>query len=165
MRQLSMARRRRQRGLTLIELAIGMVIAAFLMAVAAPFFGDYIRNARLREGGNALLSETLFAQSEAIKRNAAVRLATNGASLQVLDVSDAANPVLLREHTMSGGVAAPVKSVDFGSEGRPVPFGTNASIDLLLAGMSCSADTRCPGLRIDAGGAARLCGNHLSSCP
>ena len=38
-----------QRGLTLIELMVGLTIAAFLLMAAAPFFGDYIRNSRLRE--------------------------------------------------------------------------------------------------------------------
>ena len=83
MRQLNTAR-----GLTLIELMVGLTIAAFLLMAAAPFFGDYIRNSRLREAGNALLGEALFAQSEAIKRNTTVRLSTSGATLQVIDRSD-----------------------------------------------------------------------------
>jgi len=29
---------------------------------------------------------------------------------------------------------------------------------------TCSTELRCPGLRVDAGGAMRLCGNHLDSC-
>jgi type IV fimbrial biogenesis protein FimT len=152
-----------QRGLTLIELAVGISIAAFLMMTAAPFFGDYIRNARLREGGNALLTEALFAQSEAIKRNTTVRLSTNGATLQVIDRSNGVD-ALLRERTLSGSVSAPAATLDFGSEGRPVPFGTAGSIDLSMAGAVCSDDTRCPGLRVDAGGATRLCGNFQQNC-
>jgi type IV fimbrial biogenesis protein FimT len=154
---------RHQRGLTLVELAVGMSIAAFLMMVAAPFFGDYIRNARLREAGNALLTETLIAQSEAIKRNTTVRLSTNGATLQVIDRSTGVD-VVLRERTLSGSVVAPAATLDFGSEGRPVPFGTSAAIDLSMTGEVCSDDTRCPGLRVDAGGATRLCGNFQHNC-
>lgn len=154
---------RHQRGLTLVELAVGMSIAAFLMMVAAPFFGDYIRNARLREAGNALLTETLMAQSEAIKRNTTVRLSTNGATLQVIDRSTGVD-VVLRERTLSGSVVAPAATLDFGSEGRPVPFGTSAAIDLSMTGEVCSDDTRCPGLRVDAGGATRLCGNFQHNC-
>jgi type IV fimbrial biogenesis protein FimT len=150
------------RGLTLIELMVGLTIAAFLLMAAAPFFGDYIRNSRLREAGNALLSEALFAQSEAIKRNSAVRLSTSGAALQVIDLS-APNPPL-RERTLSGSVTAPVATLDFGTEGRPVPFGTAGAINLSMTGETCSDDTRCPGLRVDAGGATRLCGNHLHDC-
>jgi type IV fimbrial biogenesis protein FimT len=160
-----------QHGLTLIELMVGIGIAAILMMASAPFFGDYIRNSRLREAGNTLLSEALFAQSEAIKLNATVRLSTNGATLQVLQVIDPTpDPdvvVLLRERTLVGTVVAPVATIDYGSEGRPVPFGTVGSIDLSMASVTCSDDARCPGLRVDAGGATRLCTNHLDAvnCP
>jgi type IV fimbrial biogenesis protein FimT len=156
-----------QHGLTLIELMVGIAIAAILMMASAPFFGDYIRNSRLREAGNALLSEALFAQSEAIKLNATVRLSTNGDTLQVIDRTDPLAEVLLRVRTLAGGVAAPVATIDYGSEGRPVPFGTSGSINLAMAGVTCSDDARCPGLRVDAGGATRLCSNHLDSanCP
>lgn len=153
-----------QRGLTLIELMVGLTIGALLLVMGVPFFGDYVRNARLRESGNTLLSESLYAQSEAIKRNSAVRLSSNGATLQVIDRSDVNNEVVLRERTLASDVAAEVATVDFGSEGRPLPFGTSGSINLSMAGHACSDDTRCPGLRIDAGGATRLCGNHLHDC-
>jgi type IV fimbrial biogenesis protein FimT len=153
-----------QRGLTLIELMVALTIGALLLVMGVPFFGDYVRNARLRESGNTLLSEALFAQSEAIKRNAAVRLSSNGATLQVIDRSDPNNEVVLRERTLASDVSAAVATVDFGSEGRPLPFGTSGSINLSMAGVACSDDTRCPGLRIDAGGATRLCGNHLHDC-
>jgi len=152
----------RARGLTLIELMVGLTISAFLLMAAAPFFGDYIRNSRLREAGNALLSEALFAQSEAIKRNGTVRLSTSGATLQVIDLSAPLPP--LRERTLPGSVTAPVATLDYGTEGRPVPFGTAGSINLSMTGEVCSDDTRCPGLRVDAGGATRLCGNHLNAC-
>jgi len=159
MRHLSPAR-----GLTLIELMVGLTIVAFLLMAAAPFFGDYIRNSRLREAGNALLGEALFAQSEAIKRNTTVRLSTNGVTLQVIDRSDPLVDVVLRERTLAGNVTAPVATLDYGTEGRPVPFGTAGSINLSMTGEVCSDDTRCPGLRVDAGGATRLCGNHLHDC-
>jgi type IV fimbrial biogenesis protein FimT len=159
MRQLSA-----QRGLTLIELMVGLTIGALLLMMGVPFFGDYVRNARLRESGNALLSEALYAQSEAIKRNSPVRLSSDGATLQVIDRSDVNNEVVLRERTLATDVAAEVATVDFGSEGRPMPFGASGSINLSMAGVACSDDTRCPGLRIDAGGATRLCGNRLNGC-
>lgn len=152
------------RGLTLVELMVGLTIGAFLLMAAAPFFGDYIRNSRLREAGNTLLSEALFAQSEAIKRNGTVRLSTGGATLQVIDRGTGGADVVLRERTLSGNVTAPAATLDFGTEGRLVPFGTSGAINLSMSGQTCSDDTRCPGLRVDAGGATRLCGNHQSGC-
>ena len=158
------------RGLTLIELMVGLTIGALLLMAAAPFFGDYIRNSRLREAGNTLLTEALFAQNEAIKRNSDVRLSTDGATLQVLQITQRNPPPaadvleLLRERTLPGNVTAPKTTLDFGSEGRPVPFGTSGAINLSMTGFDCSDDNRCPGLRVDAGGATRLCGNYQSGC-
>jgi type IV fimbrial biogenesis protein FimT len=149
---------RPQHGLTLVELMVGIGIAAILMMA--------IRNARLREAGNVLLSEALFAQSEAIKLNGTVRLSTSGATVQVIDRTDPLAEVVLRERTLAGNVVAPVATIDYGSEGRPLNFAVG-SIDLSMTGVTCSDDARCPGLRVDAGGATRLCTNHLDSvnCP
>jgi type IV fimbrial biogenesis protein FimT len=151
------------RGLTIIELMIGIAIMAVLMGMASPFFGDYITNSRLREGGNALMAETLYAQSEALKRNGVVRLSITGASMQVIDMTPAV-PVTLRTREFTQSLAADVLNVDFGSNGMTRPRGTDVMVDIGMSGVSCSNDQRCPRLRIDAGGAIRLCGNKLS-CP
>lgn len=154
----------RARGLTLIELMVSLAVLAILAATAAPYLGDMVANSRLRESGNLLLAETLIAQSEAVKRNGTVRVGTNGSTVQVIDVTVPAAPVVLRTRTLVVGATAPVATFDFGADGRPTPFGTAVSINLsALAG--CSSDLRCPGLRVDAGGAVRLCGNHQENCP
>lgn len=153
-------RRAAQRGLTMIELMVTIAVLAILASQAAPYLGDMMVNSRLRESGNLLLAETLIAQSEAIKRNNTVRLAVTATTVQVLDMANPGVPVVLRTSTVPLGVTAPVANVDFSPEGRPDPFGTSAAIDLSLSSGTCSADLRCPGLRVDAGGAVRLCGNH-----
>ena len=153
-----------QRGFTLVELMVGIAIAAAMLKVGAPFFGDYVVNSRLREGGNLMFTEALVAQSEAVKRNTRVRLSSTGSTLQVLDMSVPATPVVLRERTFNGAVTAPVGTLDFGSNGQTVPFGTSLAANLGSSGVTCSSDLRCPGLRVDAGGAIRLCGNYLSGC-
>lgn len=155
-------RRAAQRGLTMIELMVTIAVLAILAAQAAPYMGDMIANSRLRESGNLLLTETLIAQSEAIKRNNVVRLAITATTVQVLDMANAGAPVVLRTSTLPHGVTSAVSTVDFSAEGRPNPFGTAVSVDLSSVNGACSADLRCPGLRIDAGGAVRLCGNQLS---
>jgi type IV fimbrial biogenesis protein FimT len=153
-----------QAGMTLIELVVGLAIAALLGMTAAPYFADFTTNSKLREGGNVVLSEVLMAQSEAIKRNRTVRVTSAGAVVQVIDMADPVNPVLLRQSLLSTGVTASTATIDFGSEGRPVPFGTAGSIDVSKSGITCSGDLRCPGLRVDAGGAVRLCGDRINSC-
>lgn len=159
------ARGRLQGGVTLVELMVGLAVMAVLAAAAAPYMGDMIVNSRLREAGNLLFGETLMAQSESIKRNTTVRVSTNGASVQVLDMSVPAAPVVLRARTLPGNAVAPVTTFDFGPEGRPAPFGTAVSVNLAMTSTTCSSDVRCPGLRVEAGGAIRLCANYQVSCP
>lgn len=141
-----------------------VAILGLLLVNGAPIMADYVSNSRLREAGHLLLGEALMAQSEAVKRNAATRLNTTSGEVQVWDLSDPATPVLLRSRRITAPVTLPVSAVTFGSDGRPSPFGTSAAIDLAYSGGTCSADLRCPGLRVDAGGAMRLCPDHLSAC-
>jgi type IV fimbrial biogenesis protein FimT len=152
-----------QRGLTLIEAVVGLGIAAFLAITAAPYFADYAANSRLREGGHVLYAESLAAQAEAVKRNGTVRLSVDGGTVQVLDMAVPATPVVLRERLLSSSVTATTTTIDFNAEGRPLPFPSTASVNLSYSGVSCSADYRCPGLRVEAGGSIRLCANHLDS--
>lgn len=152
-----------QRGLTLVELMVGLAIAAVLFMAAIPSFQDYMANSRLREGGNTLFAQTLFAQSEAIKRNNVVRLEVDGSQITITDRTDPDAPVELRSATLSDGVSADDATIDFSGEGRPVDFAA-ASINLSLASLTCSTEIRCPGLRVDGGGAVRLCGDHTTDC-
>lgn len=159
-----MRRLRSNRGMTLVELMVGIAVLAILATAAAPYLGDYVINSRLREAGNLLFTETLIAQSEAVKRNTTVRVTTSGATVQVLDMTVPAAPVVLRTRTLTESVVAPDATFDFGPEGRPAPFGTAVAINLSMNGTTCSSDQRCPGLRVDAGGAMRLCANHQVNC-
>lgn len=152
------------RGLTLVEVMVGLAIAGILAITAAPFLGDYLANSRLRESGHALLTETLFAQSEAQKRNGRVGLRVEGSRVRTLDFSAGNTGVVLREFNLTPPVAAQADAaLDFDSRGRPAAG--DFAINLALAGNTCSAERRCPGLRVDAGGAVRLCADHLESCP
>lgn len=153
-----------QRGMTLVELVVAIAVLAILAATAAPYMGDFVINSRLRESGNLLFTETLIAQSEAVKRNTTVRVATNGNAVQVLDMTLPDAPVVLRARTLTQNVTAPVATFDFGPEGRPAPFGTAVAINLSMTSTTCSSDQRCPGLRVDAGGATRLCPDHQVNC-
>lgn len=160
----------RTRGLTLIELLITITIAALMMTFAAPALSDYIINSRLREAGHALVAEALFAQSEAIKRNGTVQLSVNMSSLRTLDMTPeglAINPAgnLLRERPLPDGVTADAAvNLAFGGEGRTVPFGTGFTVDLSSNRVTCSSEHRCPSLRVDAGGAVRLCNDRTQTC-
>lgn len=158
-----MRRLTRPRGFTLVETLVTLSIFGLLAMAAVPVFHDYLANSKLREGGNAVLSEALWAQAEAVKRNRQVRMTVlaGSATIRLVDMQD---NVELRVRRMPDGLSAGGNdaSVTFGASGRPVPFGTAVNIDLRLDNFSCSADIRCPGLRVDGGGGMQLCKNTQS---
>ena len=161
MRQLTPGRA--QHGFTLVELMVAFSIGALLLVAAVPSLREYTVNSKLRESGNTLYTETLIAQSEAIKRNRNVRLSVNGAVITLTDVTDPNNLVTLRTRSLADGVSGDTGSVTFGSQGWTTNL-TAVSINLALSTVTCSADYRCPGLRVEAGGSIKLCGNHLDTC-
>lgn len=71
-------RRRRPRGLTAIELAIALAIAAVLGALAVPSFRSMIQQRRLVGAASALAADLGEARQEAIQRSAAVELRFGG---------------------------------------------------------------------------------------
>lgn len=155
-----MRRLKHHAGVTLVELMVVIVIGALMLTFAAPAFRDYLVNSRLREAGHVLLGEALFAQSEAIKRNRAVRMVVKGSRLQVVDAGYEGGGEVIRVRELPTDVRADqAVKLTFGSAGRPTPFGTEYTVGLSMKGVSCSGEHRCPSLRVDAGGAVRLCGN------
>jgi type IV fimbrial biogenesis protein FimT len=144
-------------GVTLIELAVVLAMLAITAAIALPAFAGYLANAQLREAGNMLLSDVLFAQSEAIKRNGIVRVSIAGNGITVSDRTTATSATL-RQHPLPGDVTAENATIDFASQGW-----TNDLLDRTIAlgrpSVACGDAVRCPALRVEAGGAVRLCGD------
>ncbi len=72
---------RKQRGLTLIEVAVVLTIAAILYMQAAPMFSVWIGNTQTRTAAESVLNGLQLARGEAIRRNRLVQLVfTNGAA-------------------------------------------------------------------------------------
>jgi type IV fimbrial biogenesis protein FimT len=63
----------RQRGVTLIELMIGITILAILLMAGLPSFGQWIQNAQVRSAAESIQSGLQLARTEAVRRNASVR--------------------------------------------------------------------------------------------
>ena len=61
------------RGFSLIELMVGMAIFGILLALAAPSFSSWIRNAKIRTTAESMLNGLQLARAEAVKRNSTVR--------------------------------------------------------------------------------------------
>ena len=61
-------------GFTLIELMVTLVVVAVLVTIGAPAFTTFIANQRLSTQANDLISDLVFARSEAVKRSSAVTI-------------------------------------------------------------------------------------------
>lgn len=63
-----------QRGLTLVELIVTLVIVGVLLTLAVPSFSEAVARERLRGANAQLVTDLKFARSEAIQRGEAVRV-------------------------------------------------------------------------------------------
>ena len=64
----------RQTGFTLLELLIALVIAALILGIGSPTFGEFRRNSRLTGAANDLLGAIQLARTEAVKQQRTVSL-------------------------------------------------------------------------------------------
>lgn len=62
-----------ERGVTLIELMIGLAIVALVLFVAVPSFGIFLQNAQIRNAAGSALDGLQLARNEAIRRNVPVQ--------------------------------------------------------------------------------------------
>ena len=74
-----------QRGFTLLELMMVLTLAAVIMAIGAPSFGEFSRNNRLSSAANNLLAGLQLARTEAIKLQTVVSICSS-------DNPDSASP-------------------------------------------------------------------------
>ncbi|MDO9236717.1 MAG: GspH/FimT family pseudopilin [Aquabacterium sp.] len=59
----------RQRGFTIIEMAVTLTVLAFVLFAAVPSIGTWMDNTRIRNAADALQSGIQTARSEAVRRN------------------------------------------------------------------------------------------------
>ncbi len=66
----------KQRGVTLIELVIGIAIFAILLGIAMPNFSAFIANSNIRNAAEALQNGVSLARVEALRRNTLVNFSS-----------------------------------------------------------------------------------------
>lgn len=184
--------RESQKGVTLIELMIGIVIVAILLALAVPNFSLFIQNSRIRSTAESIQNGLSLARVEAVRRNANVQFVLGAdlswtvgcetvivtdcpASIQVKSAAESANiSVALSEVLASTGavVADPVftSTLSFNNLGKvtsaTLPAGNNAVFDISNpGGGACAAlngSMRCLRVLVTSGGQIRMCDPALT---
>lgn len=74
------ARRRRQRGVTLMEVMVVLAIVAIALALGVPSFREFVARNRLDSTAQDLLASLQYARSEAMRRGAQVTVRLAGAA-------------------------------------------------------------------------------------
>jgi len=70
--------RHNQRGFSLIELIVGMVVIAILVSAGAPNLMTWIQNTQLRTAAETLSAGVQLARAEAVRRNTSVFFSLSG---------------------------------------------------------------------------------------
>lgn len=140
---------RAQSGMTLIELAIGLVIVGILMAAAMPGFRSWIQNTQVRTAAESVQNGLQLARAEAVRRNAPVRFDLTDATGLILwnvgcvTVTTDCPATIQQQLTAEGSASARV-GVDTTTPPTPVPanhYGT-----ALVAGAGLPAGVTFDGL-------------------
>ena len=154
------------RGFTIVELMVGLAIAAILAAVAAPAMGVFVANSRIRSSSESLQYGLSLARAEAVRLNRRVEFVRSAAGW-VVRVPGTAAPL----HAASGKegtgnlvltmAPAGADRITYDSFGRRAA-NANASapltqIDIATANPPSSVNYRPLRVQIQATGSARLC--------
>jgi type IV fimbrial biogenesis protein FimT len=117
-----------QKGVSLIELTIGIAIVGILLLVALPSFGLWIQNTQNRTAAESILNGMQLARMEAVKNNANVRFSlTDATGLTtwtigcVLATADC--PATIQTRSSSDGTANARAGTD--SATPPTPLSAN----------------------------------------
>jgi type IV fimbrial biogenesis protein FimT len=169
-----------QGGFTLVELMVVLALMAVLAAMLVPAFSELTLGSKLRSQANDLAGGALLARSEAIKRNAVVRMcvSANGSScaaggwgqgwLVFSDVNDngtvdaPGDTVLLKHQAAANGfsINGSVTSVRF----MPTGVGATAAI-MTVCRASATAGEQKREVSISATGRAKVTRVVAGACP
>jgi len=158
-----------QRGMTLIEMAIGLVIVGLLLVMALPGFGTWLQNSQIRNAAESLQNGLQLTRAEAVRRNTRVQFvlgsvlgggvaadwsascATPIADLDADGLADCPGdgvvPTEIQRFVAGEGaanvaVAADLATIVYGGTGRVVPVPA-ASVNINITnpvGGACASD-------------------------
>ena len=159
----------RQRGVTLVELMVALVILAIVLAKGIPSFKDWIQNTQIRNAAESILNGLQLTQGEAVRLNAQVQFVLTASSSWTIGcvVSAVACPATLQSRSSAEGssnaqVTATQNIITFDNLGRvtPVPATSLTFSVTNPTGGTCVAvggSMRCLNVVVAIGGLLRMC--------
>lgn len=180
-------RLKKQYGVSLIEVMIGLIITAILFAAGAPSFVTYIQNSYIRNSAEAIQNGLNLARAEAVSRNTHVAFTLGDNASWVVGCESAKDdcPEIIQKKAAAenAGKATVTASeviagtgltessplftskLAFNGFGRvsttTLTAGTNAVFDVTdSAGVACAVDNgprRCLRVEVSPGGQVRMC--------
>jgi type IV fimbrial biogenesis protein FimT len=184
--------RHTQRGVSLVELSIGLVLFAILLATGMPSFSEWIQNTKVRTAAELVQNGLQTARTEAVKRNANVRFTLSDAAGSVAwsvgcvtvtancpasiqsqgsgEGGGMARVGIIKTADISGAAALAAGAglpagVTFNGAGRVLPANVLAASDITRADITYSGAPAARRLviTISAGGQVRMCDPARSS--
>ena len=157
-----------QKGVTLIELMIGLVILGILLMVGLPSYSAWIQNTQIRTAAESILNGMQLARAEAVRRNTNVQLVFGAASSWTVSVPGAGGAQIQSRTSGEGSknvtvamTPAGATTITFNALGRVVANAdasasiTQVAVDVPVAILS-SAESRDLD-RVTAGGNVHMC--------
>jgi len=160
-----------ERGVSLIELLIGVAVLGFLLAAGMPAMSNWLQNTQIRTAAESIKNGLQIARTEAVRLNRNVRFqltdsTESGWKVNPLDDPDRDPPLALRTHG-DGSINVSVRvapsgsdEVTFNSFGQVLqerPIAPITRIDVTNSLISSSDDRRDLRIVIPTGGFAKLC--------
>ena len=147
---------RRHRGVSVIELMIGLLLFAVVMMLAFPSFTTMMHNMKIRGKADSILAGLNAARAEALKRNPAPGVANQGVEfLLMLDAPDPADVAAFAANTTGPSWAVraldPVAGVSFveghdGLEGSNETDPANLKVQINAANLPAGNTIRFDGM-------------------
>lgn len=113
---------RRQDGMSLIEVMVGLTLAAILLALAAPSFSTGMQNRQIRTAAEAIQNGLTYARTEALRRNRNVqfelqdpngwRVGCEVEDTTLIDGEEACPATMQTREALEGSMNAVVESVE-----------------------------------------------------
>ena len=175
----------KQRGFSLIELMIAVVLVSIVVALGVPSYMIWIQNTRIRNAAESIQSGIQAARAEAVRRNTSVQFDLRGTnSAWTVCVTPAApgscpdpdDATTIQSRTIKEGSSADITVAvsdagpfvfdGFGKLTSPVPAAADhlvrIAVDMSTSVLS-AADSRDLSVIIGIGGNARMCDSSLDT--